>query len=305
MNKLLTIFLILVSFQLVSQPVVQSLNGYFAEVRMGKYPTLPQEVTKPENAKDVLIALSAYCNDSLSAIRSKAFAITRTIGVKAKQSSIRQESNQKLIQACRDKDSGIIGSVLGYLTEFKKEDFTSVAKDSLRSVFKSRPAHLHQLIKLIGFIELNDLQPDLRLISAQSDASKRDRWAAQLALARMGDKAMMQNIIERVKKQQVNDDVVYEVFPDLIYTRQMEAISYLTRVLFSDESNCLTADTEREAKIPCAYRVMEQLAPVIEDYPLKLDESGDVKTKDYVAALKKVREWFRQQKEYKIVRGTF
>jgi hypothetical protein len=115
----------------------------------------------------------------------------------------------------------------------------------------------------------------------------------------------MQNILDRVKKLPVNDNVVYEIFPDLIYARQMEAISYLTRVLFSDENNCESADAENATKIPCAYRVMEQLAPVSEGYPLELGESGDVKTKDYTAALKKVREWFRKQKDYKIIRDTY
>lgn len=305
MKRILVLLFFLASSPIFSQPVVQSLNSYFTEVRAGKYPAIPQEVTKPENAKVVISALPAYQKDTLFTVRSKAFSITRAVGVKAKQPAIRQESVQQLINGGRDKDSGIVGSVLGNLTEFRKEDFTIVAKDSLRSLFKSKPAHLHQLVKLIGFLELNDLQSDLRAISQQNNAGKRDRWAAQLALARMGDQMMIQNILERVKKLPINDDLVYEVFPDLIYTRQMEAISYLTRVLFSDENNCETADAEREAKIPCAYRVMEQLAPVIENYPFALDASGDVKTKDYVAALKKVREWFRQQKEYKILKDTY
>jgi hypothetical protein len=305
MKKISIVILTFAVSNLFSQPAVQPLNSYFTEIRSGKSPSIPKEVINTENAKTTLNTLTIYYRDTVSIIRSKAYSITRTIAVQSNQFSIRQESVQKLVNACRDRDSGNTGSVLGYLTEFKKQDFTPSTKDTLRALFKNRIAHLDQLIRLIGFLEINDLQSDLRTISAQVDGSKRDRWAAQLALARMGDKQIMQTIIDRVKKMQVNDELVYEVFPDLTYTRQMEAIGYLSRVLFSDENNCESADAERSAKIPCAYRVMEQLAPVIEGYPLKLDESGDVNTKDYVEALKSVREWFRQQKEYKINKDTY
>jgi hypothetical protein len=290
---------------LTLQTFAQSLETYFAEVRAGKFPTLPQEITKAENAKSVLGALSLYYKDTTSAVRSKAYSVTRTIASKSKQEGIHQLAVQNLINACRDRDSGNVGSVLGYLTEFKKEDFTAVAKDSLRNLFKSRIAHLDRLIKLIGFIEIADLQSDLRALAAQTDARKIDRWSAQLALGRMGDKQSMQSIMDRVKKMQVNDDVVYDIFADLIYTRQLDAVGYLTRVLYSDENNCQSPNSERVAKIPCAYRVMEQIAPILEGYPLKLDESGDIDTKDYPEALKTVRAWGKQQKEFKIIKNTY
>src|SRR5690349_5320485 len=96
------------------------MENYFFQLRQNKLSTIPQEVYKPGNAKATLTALSSYYKDTLSTIRSKAYSITRIIAVKSNQPSIRQQGLQQLVNACRDKDSGITGSVLTYLTEFKK-----------------------------------------------------------------------------------------------------------------------------------------------------------------------------------------
>jgi hypothetical protein len=281
------------------------LREYFDQVRENEHPIFPQDAMKQHKADKVLTVLFSYYSDSVSTVRARAYSLARSISVNTPELSIRQRSVQSLIDACRDKDSGNIGSVLSYLTGFSNSDFTSSAKDSLRSLCKSKSPHFDKLIRLVGFLELSDLKPQLQTLSQQSDAPKKDRWAAQLALARMGDQAIIQNIMNRVKQLPVNDESVYQLFPDLIYTRQMEAISYLTRVLFSDENNCQLADDERSSKIPCAYRIMEQLAPVIKGYPLELDKSGDIRAKDYVVALEQVREWFRQQKNYSILKDTY
>jgi hypothetical protein len=116
----------------------------------------------------------------------------------------------------------------------------------------------------------------------------------------MGDTNATAEILNRVKRIPVNDEVVYEVFPDLIYTRQTDALDYIVKALHSDAKNCIAADAEKDIPILCGYRIMEQLAPVIEGYPLHLDEFGDVQTLDYPAALNTVREWFLKHKSYTI-----
>jgi hypothetical protein len=117
----------------------------------------------------------------------------------------------------------------------------------------------------------------------------------------MGEEQAINDVMSRVKRMPVGDAVVYEIFPDLVYTRSREAISYLLETLNSDAKACESADPERPTRIPCAYRVMEMLAPAIEKYPLKLSESGDVVTSDYPAALAQVREWFKANAGFKIV----
>jgi hypothetical protein len=111
--------------------------------------------------------------------------------------------------------------------------------------------------------------------------------------------------MKRVSKLPMNDNLVYNIFPDLVFTHRPEAIAFLVEELGSNERNCLSADIEREVRIPCGYRIMEQLAPVIGGFPFDLDESGDLKTSNYPAALATVRQWFSDHNTYVILNRRY
>ncbi|HEY3429565.1 MAG TPA: hypothetical protein VGK39_02740 [Cyclobacteriaceae bacterium] len=304
MTRFFIIILIFTASNLFSQSAVK-LDSYFSQLRSGKSPNIPVEVYKPENAKSTLAALSVYSKDTLDIVRSKAALIARAVGTRSAVSAIRQQSVTHLIQAANDKSTGYAGSALNYLTEFKKTDFTKAHRDSLTSLFRRNPPYIDVLAKLAGFLEIKELQNELFAMSQQTTLGRKERWSAILALARMNDERAVNDMMSRVKRMPVTDGVVYEVFPDMVYTRRPEAIAYMVEALNSDAKNCNSADAEREARIPCAYRVMEMLAPVVEGYPLKLDESGDVDVKDYPTALQLTRDWFTKNKNYKIVTATF
>lgn len=302
LSKLFIIFF-LVKISAFAQQ--KGVDTYFTQLRSGKSPTLPAEVYKPENAKTILNALPIYLKDTVVNVRSKATLIARVVGTKSALNPIRQQAVTQIIQAASDKSTGNAGAALNYLTEFKKTDFTKVHRDSLTALFKRNPPYIDVLAKLIGFLEMKELKNDLFTMSQQSSLGRRERWSAMLALARMNDEQAINDIMSRVKRMPVTDPVVYEIFPDLVYTRRPEAITYLIEALNSDAKNCNSADAERESRIPCAYRVMEMLAPVVNNYPLALDESGDIVTKDYPAALQLARDWFIKNKSYTILTASF
>jgi hypothetical protein len=303
MTKLLTILLLLSSTLLFGQ--TKTLDTFFAQVRAGKYPNIPAEVNKPESATTLLNALPVYLKDTAVVVRAKAAAIARTVGTKSNVSAIRTKAVQQLVDATRDNDSGNTGAALMYLTEFRKADFTKANKDSLHHLLKRRSAHIDLVMKLIGYLEMHETAGELRDLSRDASMGRKERWTAMLALARMGDERAAEDILNRVKRMPVTDEVTYQIFPDLVYTRSQQIVAHLVEALNSDAKNCLSANGESEEKIPCAYRVMEMLAPVVEHYPLKLDESGDVKTSDYPVALKTVRDWFKANKSYKILNDKF
>jgi hypothetical protein len=277
------------------------LEHYFSEVRSGKYQPIPEKFSLPGEAKATLTAIEPYLRDSVADVREKAYAIVQLAGNNAQLAPVREDAVAKLVSACKDRDSGNAGKALDYLSGFGKEDYTPTSKDSLVALFRRKSPHYDALIRLIGFLELKQLQADLRTLSQQGTSPRKDRWSAMLALARMGDTYAMDDVMKRVQRLPITDEVVYDIFPDLVYTRQRPAIDYLLVSLNSDEKSCSPASADHDAKIPCAYRVMEMLAPAIEGYPLKLDESGDVETKDYPAALQTVREWFKVNKNFKIL----
>ncbi len=282
-----------------SQSTVK-LNPYFSQLRTGKSPNIPTEFFKPENAKATLNALQIYARDTVVIVRSKATLIARIVGVRSTVTAVRQQAVTQIVSACSDKSSGNAGAALNYLTEFKKTDFTKIHRDSLIVLFRQKPPYLDILIKLVGFLDIKELKNELFALSQQSTMGRKERWSAMLALARMNDTQAINDIMTRVKRMPVTDGVVYEIFPDLVYTRRPEAIAFLVTALNSDAKNCNSADAERETRIPCAYRVMEMLAPVVNGFPLKVDESGDVVTNDYPAALQQARDWFIKNKNYTI-----
>ncbi|MCD9017602.1 hypothetical protein [Parachryseolinea silvisoli] len=280
------------------------LSSYFSAVRSGNSQAIPAAVLQPDQAKAVLAALPAYQADTVSAVRAAVYTLLQRVGSGAKQLAIRQASVGLLTQGGRDADDGNAGLVLDYLTTFKKEDFISASKDTIRVLFGQRSFHFEKLLRLIGFLELSDQNESIRPYT-QIGNPQATRWAAIVSLARMSDVSATEEMMRRARKLPVNDDVIYKIFPDLAYSRRQEAIAYMVEALNSDDKNCLSADAEKEEAIPCGYRIMEQLAPVIDGYPLELDKSGDIKTKDYVAALKTVREWFVKHPDYKILRDRY
>lgn len=300
------LLLLAIVFPLLSygQQPEELLRTYFSDIRAGKNPAIPKELFQPENARIVLGELTSYQHDTVSAVRSKVYMICHRVGNGTKQSTLRQTAVTRLIQGCKDEDTGNAGLALDYLTAFQKDDFTTSSKDGIRNLVRNKAAHFDQVLKLAGFLELTDLNETIRPYTKAGNV-RAIRWAALVALSRMNDAEAASEVMRRVLKLPVNDDIVYKVFPDLVYTRQAEAIRYMVEVMQRDDKNCMTADAEREQSIPCGYRIMEQLAPVIDGYPVQLDESGDIKTKDYTAAFQKVRDWFIKHKDYTIVRDRF
>jgi len=270
------------------------LNLYFAEVRGGNYPLVSRQFSLPENAKAVLDLVQPFLKDTASTVRAKAATVALLAGRNTQDTSLRHKAVDLLVLSCRDMRTGNNGQALDYLATFRKDDFTQRSRDSLRSFFHHHGPYFDKLIRLIGFLELDDMKAAIRP-QTQWGNLESIRWAALVSLSRMNDEPAVEEMMRRVKRLPVNDGLIYQICPDLVYTRHPMAIAYLVELLNQDAENCLTADAEREAAIPCGYRIMEQLAPVIEGYPLELDGSGDLKTRDYRAALNVVREWFVKQ----------
>ena len=277
---------------------------YFQQIRKGNYPSVPGSLSNTGNGNSIHALMQPFLKDSISAVRTKAYEFTYVVSSLSSETTVRNNGVDILIMAFGDIDFRIRGLALDLLKEFDKKDFTLSAKDSLRKWVRKKAPFADRLIKLAGFLELRDLTPDIQTLSGPGNPAQ-IRWVAILSLARMGEPSAVAEIIQRVKKLPVNDDLVYEVFPDLVYTRQPDPIAYLVEALRSEVKNCLSADAEKQIPILCGYRVMELLAPAIEGYPLQLDETGDLNTSDYTAALETVRQWFLKNNSYTILNDRY
>jgi hypothetical protein len=287
------------------QPSLRTLQSYMTEIRTNTTLPVTQSILNDQrNESQLIITLTPYFSDSLNIVRSKAYYITKRIGQKSTNAAVRTSVITQLIRAIRDKDTGISGNASEALTAFRKSEFTQAHKDSIGNLIHLKTPHLDQILKLAGYLEMTNQQAKITSI-INSTTTFKNKWAARLALARMGDQVAITYINTKIANAPVNDDMVYDVVPDLVYTRQKEIFKYLEQLINSDETNCQSANPDANQKILCGYRVMEYIAPAIQSFPLKVDDTGDLDIDDYSAALLTVRTWLRQNPGYVIISETF
>ena len=78
------------------------------------------------------------------------------------------------------------------------------------------------------------------------------------------------------------------------------------QVVLSNEPTCLSADADSEENIFCGYRVLEYIAPVMIEFPLPVDEFGELEIDDYEAGLAEVQEWMSENDgDYELVMGSY
>lgn len=302
MNQILRIALLI--YFVLSSPKAFPQNHveqYFNALRKNQAISLEKEIQLLQSDRIGWSAIVAYQNDSISQIRYQAHLLLARLGQKSKKQEDRSWAVDQLIRSSRHTDSGVVGLVVRELSAFNRNDFSSASRDSLRSIVRQKAKHYSLWLRLVGYVGLKDQIVGIQSQVEQKQLNRSEKWSAYLALSRLGDAEALQYILGRVRSFGTNDEVVYEIFPDLVYTRQPLAIQYLVEALRSDETDCHSADAENPQPQTCAYRIMELLAPVIKNIPLKMDPSGDLSVTDYKVALQSTRQWFDNHSDYTIM----
>ncbi len=296
--SLLLIILCIVQYA-PAQDISNELHSYFEKIRTGTGANYPPTKQNSVQAGAQLILTLPFLSDSNRTVRAKACELVVHLAIRAAD-SIRQKGVNHLLNVCLESEAETTGVALYLLRKFTKDDFDEFSRNKIKSLFDSKPGFVIELVRLAGFLELVELKSKIRNYSLPGHRHAL-RWAALIALARLGDEQAIADVMLRVKRIPVNDDLIYNVFPDLIFTRQCLAFDYLIEVLNSPASNCQSADIERPIPIPCGYRVMELLAPVVEDFPFQPGAAGDLETDDYPGALEQTRHWFSTHPQYTII----
>lgn len=282
----------------------EDLHEYFSRVKSGLSTTRPESALKAGKPKSHLSALKPYLNDTLPTVRAAAADCTHFVTIRASDPSDRMAGVDLLLQTYREDDASHNSTRLTWLEDYTREDYSAFARNAVRDLVRREPAYFDRILRLAGFLQLSDLIPDIWPWTQTGNPSA-IRWSALICLARLGDAAATTAVLARAKNLPLNDDVVYRLFPDLIYTRSPDIIAFVVEALHQNEPNCLAANGESQVRIDCGYRIMEQLAPVIEGFPVEVDISGDLKTDDYPGALERIRSWFRRNPDYTILDHTW
>ena len=260
-----------------------------------------------DSAQAMITAFKPYTSDSLENIRSLAYDAIAVSGQKATNLQTRQLATDILVDGCRDKEASMRKNVAGQLEHFLKSDFTESAKQKLASLLKMESQYFQNTVKLIGFLEINSEIPVLKAMLDSGQIKNRTlEWDVRLCLARLNSKDDINYCVDMVKKKGLNDKIIYNLFPDLTYTRSKEAIDYMLEVLNRDAKDCFSPNPDNPVQISCAYRVMEFLAPIIMDFPLKKDKDGELEIEDYEKGLITCRAWFKKHLgDYEVNRDRF
>ena len=252
---------------------------------------------KPGNEVYVMSFSGILLTDTLSDARLRGISVIARVAYKSTDTSYRRWTVNKLLTYFRDPNAGVTDMAAKYLTGFKINDFDAIAKDTIRKLLPGVKNHYNVLIKISGFAGLKDQAPILKKILLEGNLSAPQKWAAILALARLGEEEYIALCMLMVQKIPVNDNMVYQTLPDLIYTRQRAIFDYLVDLVNSNKTDCHSPNPNFSGKIMCAYRVMESLANVIDGFPVKTGPSGDLITDDYENALETTRNWLIENKD--------
>ncbi len=184
-------------------------------------------------------------------------------------------------------------SIVRKLTRYPIQEFDRAALKKVSDLLNPGQAHIREWVLLAGFL---GLESQLKQLLAADALPKTLQQTIRFALVRCGDERQLQKMMQKVRTIPVNDDFADQLVPLLVYTRRKEVTDYLLELIQKDDPGCTPADAETPGAINCAYRIMEYLAPVIRDFPLKLDGSGDLAVDNYPAALELVRAWILEIK---------
>lgn len=250
----------------------------------------------------VIIESAKYLNDSVGDVRYAAIKIFAELVRISKDLEVRQKATYELVNT----HSYSLHTAATYLKQFNKEDFNSMAKDSLREFLTQKEKRHDDIILLIGYLDLYDQISVLKnFLANPKDYGARSRWKMQICLARLGDIEMARKCIAKAKTEGCSHQAVYRLFPDLIYTRHKMVFDYLVSVMQNDEMKTSSANPSNNAKISCGYRIMELFPGVVENYPLEKTWGNQIKTNNYKEALNQARQWFTDNPDYKILRDKF
>ncbi len=243
--------------------------------------------------------LSPYVSDTLPAIRKQSYRYFALSALKSKNKKNRQFVVNLFVQQCFTENSGNTYSLLQYLQRFSISDYNSSSLNNLDSLIQKCSYYRGDVYKLAAYAGSPDAEILLnkKLLSVYN---KSEKWDVYLALARLGNDDAINYIKNRVANFNINTDFVQVIIPDLIYTRQKSIYDIIFEWVLTDKNICVTNNPIDEREISCAYFLVEYLSTEIEDFPVKLDEYGEIDEEITPELLQKVREWYRENKIYTI-----
>lgn len=280
-----------------------AVKDYLENVRGGQAAAFPHDVLSDRQLTSRHMEIVGhYLSDSLPQVRRACYRALDILQKTGAGTELLSRILDLQMRGLQDPSPDIVGISVDNLSGVANELFSPGQKQTISQLLGAPVPKKDVLVRKAGALGDASSLPALRALT-QAGQPASVRWAAYLALSRMGDQQAIAFVDARVRKMPVGDDLVYELVPDIIYTHQKQLYAYIVELLYSNERHCEPADPDQTLMINCAYRLLEQLAPVIAGFPVSVGASGDLATTDYRQALQTAREWFSSHAEYELLPG--
>ena len=164
-------------------------------------------------------------------VKSYLMATLKRTTLESDNFALRQQTAGFLLNvATRETEIQLHNEALDGLLKHSENDFSPRTKTILAKIDISQSP---ELIKITGVANIKSREEELKNIATISRVPQIKR-ASIMALARMGDKQNLNEVIQMVKSE---SDIVQRIylFDDLAWTRQQEAFSILRNYLHSQE----------------------------------------------------------------------
>jgi hypothetical protein len=195
-----------------------------------------------------------------------------------------------------DANQGNRKTVCEFLDSFSAQNFSAATKNKVANYAIEGTTPFEDITLLAARLNLTDLVLHFQHLLSQENLKQSKEWTLKIALGRLGDNAAASWCLEKVKSIGMNDQVIHNLLPDLIFMHHKPSIDFLLETILSDEKKCSSPNPDSDAKINCAYRIMELVAPAIDNFPIAVDEDGELECDDYEKALNIVREWINSNR---------
>lgn len=254
------------------------------------------KILSSANYKEVADALGKYTADTVLAVRYEALNLLVQSAQKSKDKAIIKKSIHAVIRNAVMNNT-INNQVLNLLKRYSTQDFENGELQEMKALLESQDNNIGNLAKIYAFAAGPLAQNDLKGLLAKPALNKNDKKDLKLALVRSGDEVYAGKMNEILKQQVVNDELIYSALPDILYTRNKEMFTWLLNAVMSDAKKCSSANNDDPAPMICAYRLIEQLAPQLLNFPVKINDKGEIESKDLTKSLVEVRDWITKNKE--------
>lgn len=223
-----------------------------------------------------------------------------TAAINSKNLSVRQQAVEHLSESLNSSGSFTATKANNYLKDFSVKDFDETSKTTIRKFLTNFGAYNYfEVAKMAASKGVGTEQ--LATIYHNEKMSVDKKWNIAIALSRLGYEETIDWLTLKLAKAEPSSEFVLTLVPDLIYTRQKKLVDYCVKLLQTPNLKCDCANSDISNKTDCGYRIMEWLAPIIKNYPIKFNSSGTLDSdKEYKEALIIVRKWFEKNPDYEI-----